>query len=220
MRIALVLVALLWSEQAFAQPKTWIPESEETEDRELKLFRFAPRFNFWIANFDRPPRACRSTGPVAIPEDRFSTAGLKKQGLRAQQFQFPDAFCPSEDSDEYAFGSGFEIAFRTIGPVYLTGGIDFVYTAPDFSTIKNQLVFALPFGITVTWYEWVFRPIIHFEITPVLYVTDDSRDYTLGGNGGVAYRILDFGSISLTAGYMWAETMTAVQLQLGVHPIL
>jgi hypothetical protein len=194
-----------------AQPKSWIWESEEASEQESKLFRFSPRLNFWVANFDRPPRACRTTN-VGLPEERFA--------LRAEQFQFPDAFCPSEDSDEFAFGSGLEISFRTWGPFYITAGIDFVYTAPQSSSIKNQLVLALPFGLTITWYEWAFRPIASFAITPVLYVTDDSRDFTVGGNGGVAYRILDFGSISLTAGYLWAETMTAVQVQLGLHPIL
>jgi len=207
-----VLLALMPAELAAAQPKSWIWESEEASEREGKLFRFSPRLNFWAANFDRPPRACKTLIPNVIPESgRFP--------LRAQQIGI-DPFCPSEDSDEYAFGSGVELAFRAFLFIYLTAGIDFVYTAPQFNSIKNQLIIALPFGVMFTWYEWAFRPIAHFEITPMLYVTDDSRDYTLGGNGGVAYRILDFGSISLTAGYVWAETMTAVQVQLGLHPIL
>lgn len=193
-----------------AQSKSWIYESEDTSEQELKLFRFSPRLNLWIANFDRPPRACRLT---SVP-----TRGRRE--LRAQQFQQEDAFCPAENSDEIAIGSGVELGFRAIGPIYLTAGIDFVYTAPSSNAVKNQLVLALPFGVMLTWYEWTFRPILHFEVTPVLYVTDDSRDYTLGGNGGIAYRILSFGSISLTGGYLWAETMSAVQIQLGVHPIL
>jgi hypothetical protein len=191
--LELVLLAALT-----AQPESWIWESAEASERESKVFRFSPRLNFWKANFDRPPRACRAD----------------------ILFQFPQAFCNPESSDELGFGSGVEFSFRTWGPFYVTAGIDFLYTAPSTSSIKNQLVFALPFGLTITWYEWAFRPIAHFDITPVLYVTDDSRDFTVGGSGGVAYRILDFGSISLTGGYLWAETMTAVQVQIGVHPIL
>ena len=207
-----VLLALMPAELAVSQPKSWIWESEEASEREGKLFRFSPRLNFWVGNFDRPPRACKSVVPEGVE-------GFRSLELRDQQVGF-DPFCPSDDSDELAFGSGVELAFRAFLFIYLTAGIDFVYTSPSFNSIKNQLIVALPFGVMFTWYEWVFRPIAHFEITPVLYVTDDSRDYTLGGNGGVAYRILDFGSISLTAGYLWAETMTAVQVQLGVHPIL
>jgi hypothetical protein len=195
LRPLLVALALLSAEPALAQPKSWIPESEEASERAGKLFRFSPRLNFWIGNFDRPPRACRTVGGF-------------------------ETFCPAEDSDELAFGSGLEISFRTLLFIYITAGIDFVYTAPTSNALQNQLIVALPFGLTFTWYEWVFRPIARFEITPVLYITDDSRDYTLGGSGGVAYRILDFGSISLTAGYLWAETMSAVQVQLGLHPIL
>ena len=206
---ALLFLLVLAPQIALAQPKSWIPESDEVSEREGKLFRFSPRLNFWKAKFDRPPRACKAAdGPIFF----------NRAGLRAQQGGF-SPFCPSEDSDELAFGSGVEIAFRALYFIYLTAGVDFVYTAPEFNTIKNQLILALPFGVMFTWYEWVVRPIAHFEITPMLYVTDDSRDYTLGGNGGIAYRILDFGSISLTAGYLWAETMSAVQVQIGVHPI-
>jgi hypothetical protein len=211
LRRALAVVLFALPAQAIAQPKSWIWESEDASEREAKLFRFSPRLNFWSGNFDRPPRACKTVAIPRIAEPR---------ALRSTQIDFPDPFCPSEDSDELAFGSGVEIAFRTIPFIYLTAGIDFVYTAPEFDAVKNQLIIALPFGIMFTYYEWAFRPIAHFEITPVLYVTDDSRDYTLGGNGGVAYRILDFGSISVTAGYLWAETMTAIQVQIGVHPIL
>ncbi len=204
-----VSLALLIGQAAPAEASSWIYQDAESNARESKLFRFSPRLNFWVANFDRPPRACRA-GPVGFPTLE----------LRAEQLPTQDFFCASQSSDELAFGSGLEFGFRALGPIYLTAGLDFVYTAPDSSAIKNQLVIALPFGVMFTWYEWRFRPIAHFEITPVLYVTDDSRDYTLGGNAGFAYRILDFGSISLTAGYMWADTMTAWQVQLGLHPIL
>jgi hypothetical protein len=206
---ALPFLLLALPAPALAQPKSWIWEDEDAGARdEDELFRFSPRLNFWKGNFDRPPRACKTVIPEA---GRFA--------LRSAQIDFP-TFCPSEDSNEYAFGSGVEIAFRALWFIYLTAGIDFVYTAPEFSSIKNQLIIALPFGVMFTYYEWVIRPIAHFEITPVLYITDDSRDYTLGGNAGVAYRILDFGSISLTGGYLWAETMTAIQVQIGIHPIL
>src|SRR5687767_3103432 len=132
---ALLFILALAPEIALAQPKSWIPESDDVEEREGKLFRFSPRLNFWYATFDRPPRACKG---AVTPRGGPAEPRL----LRAQQL-FPDVFCPSEDSSEIAFGSGVEIAFRALYFIYLTAGIDFLYTAPEFSTIKNQLVLAL-----------------------------------------------------------------------------
>lgn len=206
----LVLLLCAQSAPAFAQPKSWYYEREEDVDsRAGRRVRFSPRFNFWISSFNRPPRACRSV-PLGAP---------RAIALRAEQLPVPGFACNTEGSSELGFGSGLEFAFRTIGPVYLTAGADFVYTQPDGSFIKNQLVVSLPFGVLLTWYEWFLRPIAYFQVTPILYITDDSRDYTFGGGGGIAYRILDFGSLSLTTGYQFADSMTGWQVQIGVHPL-
>src|SRR5688572_4499835 len=133
-----VLLALMPAELAASQPKTWIWESDDVSEREGKLFRFSPRLNFWIGNFDRPPRACKTVLPGF---DGFE--GFETRALRAQQIGGIDPFCPSDDSDELAFGTGVELAFRAFLFVYLTAGIDFVYTSPSFSSIKNQLIVAL-----------------------------------------------------------------------------
>lgn len=194
---------------AFAQPKSWYWEGEETSARAGRRVRFSPRFNFWASTFKRPPRACRAV-PLGAP---------RAIALRAEQFPVPGFSCNVDSSSELGFGSGFEFAFRTIGPLYLTAGVDFVYTEPDGAGIKNQLILSMPFGVLFTWYEWFLRPIAYFQITPVLYVSDDSRDYTFGGGGGLAYRIGDFGSISASAGYHFADSLTGWQVQIGVHPI-
>ena len=205
-----IVFAMLPSAVGYAQPQdwTWEEADEDVAVQARKRFRFSSHFNVWIASFERPPRACRST-----------LQGANRLELRSQQIPGFGGLCSNQDSEELAYGAGVQFAFRTLGPVYLTGGLDFVYTDPDFSVIKNQLVVGLPFGVMVTWYEWVFRPIAYFRLTPVLYVTDDSRDYTWGGGAGVAVRILSFGSISLMAGYHYAETMNTVSVEMGVHPI-
>lgn len=176
--------------------KDWVFKTGSVEERTLRRVRYNARASLWVANYDRPSRACVPSAPG-----------------------FPSLFCPSDNSDEVGMGLGFEVQFRTWGPIYVTTGMDFVFSDPSSQALKKQFIIAAPFGVLVTWYDWVVRPILHATITPVLLITDDLRDFTLGGNGGIAVRLGNFGSLSLTAGYQWSEPVKPVQIQLAVHPL-
>jgi hypothetical protein len=203
---------LFFPSVAAAQPETWTWEEDgdvTVEDRELAVVRFSPRFDVWVGTYNRPPRACR---PSLVP------IGPVLRGLRPAQS--PDLGCFSDSSDEVAVGTGIEFEFRAVGPLYLTIGLDFLYTSPESAALKNQLMFSLPFGVMLTWYPWFLRPIAYFHIAPILQITDDARDFTVGGGGGIAYRILSFGSLSLVAGYHVSDTVKTSEIRLGIHPIL
>lgn len=205
---ALVLLASLVAAPASADD--WIFESGDPDDAAGRRVRFALNLNIWRATFNRPPSACRPTTGI---ED-FAT-----RGLRPAQFP-PFAFCNNENASETAAGPGIDVQFRALGPLYFTVGLDVFYTEPDSFALTNQWVIAVPFGMRLTWPHWTLRPIAEALITPVLYVTDDGRDYTLGGRGGVAYRLGAFGDLSLLIGYQTAETLDNVSITLGLQPIL
>jgi hypothetical protein len=211
-RAALAGLVLALTFARTARAEDWVYEGDDVESRAAALIRFSSRFDVWVATFDRPPRACETDEPPIRPPFR---------GLRAAQFFPPDEdpFCPSSSSDEIAIGTGIEIAFRVLEVIYLTAGIDLLYTEPDSSRLKNQIIIPVPFGVLLTFYEWSVRPIVHARITPVLYLTDDARDYTLGGELGAAFRVMDFGDLSLTLGYETAETMNGVQIAIALHPL-
>lgn len=189
-----------------ARAGEWVYESEDADVRAGARLRFSSRFSFWIGTFHRPPRACGFAIPGVAGTPGFYTAQAGLVGCAA-------------DSDEVALGPGVEAAFRVAGPFYLTAGIDFLYSAPESSSIDSQLVIPVGFGALFTWYPWALRPIARAHITPILYLGDDARDYTVGIDGGFAGRILDWGDLSVMLGYQTAETVESWQIQIGLHPI-
>jgi hypothetical protein len=200
---------------AFAEDWRW--ESGKIEDKATSIVRFQTRLDLWVSTYNRPERACE-TSPF---EDTDIATRLARLRPQQEEPPPPPGFfgCIASNSSEIGFGAGTEVSFRVISPLHVTVGIDLLYTDPSSSDIKNQIVIAVPFGILLTSYAWVLRPILQPTITPVLYVTDDARDYTLGVDFGGAWRIADWGDLSLIVGYKGAETVKSWNVQVALHPI-
>jgi hypothetical protein len=198
--------------------KYWTWSTGEVEDAAYTRLRFAARTSIWVANFDRPERACEPFG--LFPDfPAFGSNGLRAAQLEPEpEEQF--SACGANDSDEIGVSTGGEFTFRVIGPLHVSGGLDIVYTAPDGFGIKNQVIIAIPFSVTLTWYPWALRPYVQASITPLIYITDDARDYTLGAGAGLAYRLGAFADLSFGVGHHSADTADVWMLQLQLHPIL
>lgn len=194
----------------------WVYESGDPDDAAGRRVRFALNLNIWRSQYNRPPTACRPTTGFGEEDVAFLRS---RRPLRPAQFP-GFSFCNNEQSTETGAGPGIDVQFRAFGPMYITVGLDIFYTEPDSFAIKNQWVVAVPFGLRFTWPHWTLRPIAEAIITPVLYLTDDGRDYTLGGRGGLAYRLGALGDLSLLIGYQTAETLDNVSITLGLQPIL
>lgn len=209
-----------------ARAEDWRWDSGKIEDKAASIVRFQTRFDIWVATYDRPDRACKvfNFDDVGIPPPDLagSRGGLRRGGLRpAQGVEFPEEFfgCNSSNSDEVGYGAGTEVSFRVISPLHFTVGIDLIYTDPSSDLIKNQIVIAIPFGILLTSYEWTFRPILQPTLTPILYLTDDARDYTFGIDFGGAWRVADWADLSAVIGYKGSETVTTWNFQVALHPM-
>lgn len=199
-----------------ARAEDWRWTSGKVEDEADAIVRFQTRLDLWVATFNRPDRACKSFGGFNEGPPP-PTAG--RSGLRAEQDE-PGFFgCNAAHSKEIAFGPGVEVSFKVINPLHVAVGFDLIYTDPSGSSIKNQILFAVPFSILLTEYRWPLRPLLQATITPILYVTDDARDYTLGADAGVAWRVVDWGDLSLTIGYKTSETVKSWNFQVALHPI-
>jgi hypothetical protein len=167
--------------------------------------RFGPNVGFWIANFNRPSRACNfifegEDLPVATTQGRLRRA---QSGRLAQDFG-----CFSSSSDEIAGSLGAAVVIHAWGPIHLGAGVDLIYTFPerDFA-LKNQLILALPLQVGLTPRGWPVRPFASFSLLPLLYLTDDARDYAIGFEAGFAARVPEIGELGLSGGYHQADTM-------------
>lgn len=220
---ALVLAlsgAAVASSPALAQAEEWIYQDDDIDARALAIVRFSGHVDLWVSTFERPPRAC-DAGSIGF-SPRVPMRAVR--ALRTTQLFPPGTgtlggFCSSSASDEIGIGAGVEVAFRIASPLYVTAGVDAVYTTPESPQLKNQAILSAPFGVLLTNYAWSLRPIAHAKIMPILYLTDDARDYTLGFDLGFAARILDWGDASFTVGYKTAETITSWQIELALHPL-
>jgi hypothetical protein len=188
-----------------ARAEYWSYEEDDVETRASALLRFSSRADLWFSTYSRPVRACDPSqfGIFGTPPLNNGFAGL----------------CNNAHSDETGIGTGIEAAFRVVRPIYVFAGIDLVYTFPNHRGLKNQIVIPAPFGILITFHEWTVRPIARATITPLVYLTDDARDYTLGGDLGFAWRVLDWGDLSFTLGYKTAATIKSWQLEVAIHPV-
>lgn len=207
--VALAAIGSPLAPAGIAQAGEWTYKSDKIEDRAKSPFRFSTKGDLWIARFNRPARACDLGRPPLAPGGRPSE--LLPGGA--------SSLCVTRDSSEVGFGTGIEVAFRLTQPLYLTAGIDILYTIAERKVLKNQVIVPATFGALVTFYEWSFRPIARFALTPMLYLTDDARDFMFGGEGGFAWRILDWGDLSFTVGYKKANSVKTWDIQLGLHPI-
>lgn len=213
--IAGALVFTGASAPAGALAEDWVYEPEGSAARAASTLRFSTRFNVWISTFDRPERAC---DPDA--NDADVPVAIRTRGLRPAQVAPPSLqFCPSAGSDELGVGAGVEVAFRVFGPLHLSAGADLIYTAPELDVLLEQLIIAVPFGLLVTPYDWDLRPIVRLTIMPVLYLTDDARDYTIGGDLGFAWSVLDLGDLSFTLGHHASDTVEGTELHVAFHPL-
>lgn len=186
----MAMVGLASSASASAAEPHWSYKSEAPSERSSSRFSLAPRISIWNADFKRPGGQCAR------------------------------GFCQDGFSSEWVAGLGLEVAFQLMGPFHVTAALDFLYSEPNSFGIQNQVIINVPVSILITFPEWIVRPIAQAQLTPILYVTDDSRDYTLGANGGAAVRIARLGSVFATFGYHVSETLKAFEFQVGLQPIL
>jgi hypothetical protein len=208
--IAVAVAFVLLPRAALAEYWSW--EADDVETRAGSLFRFSTRADLWVSTYNRPARACDPSAfniAPALPSARMQVPPTTGLG----------SLCNTAHSDETGIGTGIEASFRVIRPIHVFAGIDLVYTLPGRRGLKHQIVIPAPFGILFTFYEWTVRPIARATITPLVYLTDDARDYTLGGDLGFAWRVLDWGDLSFTVGYKTASTIKSIQLEIAVHPV-
>jgi len=203
--LALLSFVLLIGGARSANAGYWSFEDEDVESRAGSLLRFSSRADLWFSTYNRPPRACDP-----------SQFGVFPTLVGSRSFT---SLCNTSHSEETGIGTGIEASFRVIRPIYVFAGIDLVYTLPNHRGLKNQIVIPAPFGVLITFYEWTVRPIGRATITPLIYLTDDARDYTLGGDLGFAWRVLDWGDLSFTLGYKTAATIKSWQLEVAIHPV-
>lgn len=213
--LAVALVALAPSA---ARAGDWSYGDPDPDEKAFQRWRYSARAGVWVGTFDRPQRACDPTrvfGPTVGLADR----GARRAALRTAQFDDVVGFCPHESSDEVGLSAGVDVSYRAFSPLHFTMGIDLVYTEPSARILENQLVVAVPFGVLLTWYEWFLRPILHLTITPVVFVTDVDRDFTMGFDAGLAYRVPELFDLSFTAGRSWSEHVDHWTFSFAFHPL-
>ena len=202
---------LVLAAAAPAHADYWTPEPE----RAIPRIRLSPRLSFWAGSFERPARACKDTGfPTSLASPTAPDLGGLGRALT------PGFVCNTSGSGEIGIGAAAEIAFGITGPLFITAALEVLYTFPnrDYS-LKNQLILPLAIGVLLTWPAWRFRPILAAKITPLLYLTDDTRDFAVGGEGGFALRLSDWGDIAFTLGKHNGDSIDAWQVQLAAYPL-
>lgn len=128
-------------------------------------------------------------------------------------------FCPADRSSEIAFGPTAEVGFHVVGPAYLTLGLEAVYTKAN-DGLPNQFIVGVPFGLLLTWAPWKLRPFAQFRLRPLLMISDGRRDFTLGGQLGLAYEIGDFPALVFAVGHHRAAKAKIWAITLGIQPEL
>ena len=207
---------MIWP--ATAQAGWWIHDGSDDGEPATERVRFTSQVSFWTGTFDRPSRACEPFGfgiPVPTVPPVFANA------LRAEQLGPLTSPCPSDNSFEIGVGASVGVTFRVFGPVHLSTGLQLVYTFPNFDyMLKNQVIVLIEFSVLITWPEWNFRPILSAEVTPLLYLSDDARDYALGGTAGFAWRIagVDWGDLTFTVSHHRADSLIGWQVRAGLSP--
>lgn len=214
---ALSALAAVLMAPALAQAGSWAYEAPDPGVQADQRWRYSARAGLWIGTFDRPQRACDPTR--LFPAGGGGGILLLRRGLRPAQTDGFGGFCPHEFSDEVGITAGVDVSYEAIAPLHFTLGLDLVYTEPQARILKNQVVVAVPFGVLLTWYEWFLRPIVHLTITPVVFITDLERDFTMGFNAGLAYRVPELFDISLVAGRSWSSAVDHWSMLLAFHPL-
>jgi hypothetical protein len=211
MRLLLLVLAAVMVERP-ARADWWSYQADDRESQATAAIRFSGHMSIWAANFNRPSRAC-SVG--------FGIGGLSMQGRLRSNLRAEQGFlgCNSANSSETAIGTGPGVMFRVVEPIHLTADLEIAYTFParDYE-LKNQIIIPLAIGLVITWPSWPVRPILSAKVTPLLYITDDSRDYALGGELGAAFRLPAWGDLAFTVGYHEANTMHAWMVLLAIYP--
>ncbi len=197
--------------------KQWQFQSGTPKQKAGDYLRLMARTGLWVSEFTRTNRAClfQNGGGLAFP-GRGGGGGPVVAGLEPAD---AGTFCPLEDSSEVGASVGGEISFRISRPFHVTWGMNLIYSTPEYGLLKNQMILSMPFGAMVTWPEWELRPIAQATITPMLFITDLNKDYTLGGHLGPAYRLFDKLEVSVLVGYETSDSARPWQGHLGFHPI-
>lgn len=180
----------------------WSYADPDPDVRATQTWHYSARTGVWIGTYDRPQRACASV-------------------LRPGQFSSVDDIfsCPHRESDEVGLSAGVDVSYHAAGPLHFTMGIDLVYSDPEVVTLSNQVVLSVPFGALLTWYGWFLRPILHLTVSPTVFITDLDRDFTMGFDAGLAYRVPGLFDVSLTAGRAWSSHVDRWSVLLAFHPL-
>lgn len=205
--LAGLVVAVACLSPGAAHAGDWVHKPPGADEKAFQDWRWSASTGLWIGTYSRLQSACAGN----------TTFGLRPAALRAAQF-IPFG-CPYDASEEVGMSAAADVSYRVFSPLHLTLGLELLYTQPAYDAVRNQVGISLPFGLLVTWYEWALRPIVHFTITPMILLPDGKKDYTLGGNLGLAYRILEFGDVSLTVGRHWSGTVDPWIIRIGLHPL-
>lgn len=114
-------------------------------------------------------------------------------------------------------GGGVEARIHMTGPAFATVALALVRTFPE-PALNAQVVVPLSLGVLVTWPSWPVRPLFGASATPILYVTDDARDYTLGVRVGFEASVLGL-VVGIDSTRHFAKTFegTEVSISLGAH---
>lgn len=208
---AIAALTLVLLTPAAASAGWWTYDNDGSESVIVPRVRFGSQVGLWSAEFDRPARACRDEFRQVIP----------RVGGELQEDIDPGFFsCANDNSTELGISAGAGVSFRLLGPLHLNAALEAIFTIPerDFA-LKNQLIVSLPIFLSLTFPKWVVRPILSGGLMPLLYLTDDSRDYAICSEVGLALRVGNWGDISFTASYLGAETAEGVAVRLAVSPL-
>lgn len=180
-------VALGLLGQALPAEAGWwtVSEAEETT---LPRVHIGPALSFWTGTFERTENACRG-GTLLTPPDA--------------QALFGGCAGPS---NEIGFAFGPAVTVRVWGPIHLAAELDLVSTIPERDyDLLSQIIIALPMSLLLTFPEWRFRPVARVTVLPFVSLRDLGRDFTVGGEGGLATEVPGLGTLEISGGYQTAE---------------
>ncbi|MBI4818196.1 MAG: hypothetical protein HY791_18175 [Deltaproteobacteria bacterium] len=144
-----------------------------------------PKLSVWTGIFDRPLRACLGQN-----------------------------VCSPDVSEELGIGAGFDVRIHTFGPLFVLFGLEVVRTIVDPS-LNPQFILPVELGAELTWPLWPVRPLFAVLLTPLLYLSDDARDFAVSVRVGLEATVSGFGRIGFSSTRHGAETFEGFQVSLS-----
>lgn len=185
-QLAVVAAALLLARAQPAEAAWWTVA--ETEEHTLPRVHIGPALSFWTGTFERTENACRGGSVLTPPNSEALFGGC------------------AGPSNEIGFAFGAAVTVRVWGPIHLAAELDLVSTIPERDyDLLSQVIIALPMSLLLTFPEWRFRPVARLTVLPFVSVRDLGRDFTVGGEGGLATEVPGLGTLEISGGYQTAE---------------